>query len=107
MTSQIQALFFVKSYYFFLNHLFIQSQIQVTFDSREYDKLFELIKLLAGKRGQPKKALIDMVQLSMSFIEKMPTEELKIQLITTIKDVCEKKIFLEVRLISIISLIIY
>lgn len=70
--------------------------VKIAFDSREYEKLNELITLLARKRGQPKKALIDMVQLCMSFIDKLPTEEQRVALITTIKDVCEKKIFLEV-----------
>jgi len=38
-----------------------------------------------------------MVQLAMSFIEKLPTEEQRLSLIKTIRDVCEKKIYLEVR----------
>lgn len=70
--------------------------LKIAFDSREYDKLYELLNLLAKKRGQPKKAMIDMVQTAMSFIEKMPTEEHKLKLITSVKDVCEKKIYLEV-----------
>jgi len=37
-----------------------------------------------------------MVQLSMSYIDKLPNDEEKIKLIQTLKDVCEKKIFLEV-----------
>lgn len=85
-----------------LNNDYIQSAqilpqiVKIAFDSREYDKLNELISLLAKKRGQPKKALIDMIQLCMSFIDKLPTEEQRIALITTLKDVTEKKIFLEV-----------
>lgn len=70
--------------------------VRIAFESREYTKLNELITLLAKKRGQPKKALIDLVQLSMSFIGKLTKEEDRINLIKTIKDVCEKKIFLEV-----------
>lgn len=70
--------------------------MQITFDSREYDKLSEIIKLLAAKRGQPKKALIDMVQLCLTFVERLPTEEHKCSFINAVKDVCEKKIFLEV-----------
>jgi len=37
-----------------------------------------------------------MVHLAMSYIEKLQTEQQKIALIETIKEVCEKKIFLEV-----------
>jgi 26S proteasome regulatory subunit N5 len=70
--------------------------VKIAFDSKEYEKLNELLTLLAKKRGQPKKAMIDMVQLSMSFIDKLPTEEQRLSLIRTIRDVCEKKIYLEV-----------
>lgn len=70
--------------------------VRIAFESKEYEKLNELITLLAKKRGQPKKALIDLVQRSMSYIDKLPTEEQRLVLIQTIKDVCEKKIFLEV-----------
>lgn len=55
-----------------------------------------MIKVLAKKRGQPKKALIDMVQLCMKFVEELSTIPLKLSLIDALKEVCEKKIFLEV-----------
>lgn len=70
--------------------------LRITFEAKEYEKLNELISLVAKKRGQHKKTLIDMVQLAMSYIDKLPTEDSKLKLIKTIKDVCEKKIFLEV-----------
>jgi len=70
--------------------------IRIAFESKEYEKLNHLLSLLAKKRGQPKKGLIDMVHLAMSYIEKLPTEQQKTALIETIKEVCEKKIFLEV-----------
>jgi len=70
--------------------------VQISFDTKEWDKLNQLIKILAKKRGQPKKALIDMVQLCMKFVDQMPTVPLKLSLIDAIKVVCEKKIFLEV-----------
>ncbi len=70
--------------------------MQLAFDTREYDALSELLMLLSKKRGQPKKAMIDMVQRCMSFIDKMPTEDHKACYVQNIKDVCEKKIYLEV-----------
>jgi len=70
--------------------------VQISFDTKEWEKLNQLIKILAKKRGQPKKALIDMVQLCMKFVDQMPTVPLKLSLIDAIKEVCEKKIFLEV-----------
>lgn len=65
-------------------------------DAKEYERMFEMILFLSKKRGQPKKALIDMVQLGMSFIPHLELET-RLKLISTLKDVCDKKIFLEVK----------
>ena len=62
----------------------------------EYDKMFHLIELLSKKRGQPKKALVDMVQLGMTYIHLIHDMPLKLKLLETLKEVCDKKIFLEV-----------
>jgi len=68
----------------------------MTYDTHEYEKMFHLIELLSKKRGQPKKALIDMVQLGMTFIPQIHDVPLKLKLIETLKEVCDTKIFLEV-----------
>jgi 26S proteasome regulatory subunit N5 len=70
----------------------------MAFDAKEYDQLNELIRILIKKRGQPKKAQIDMIQLAMKFIPQLPTKEQQINLILAIKEVTEKKIFLEVNI---------
>jgi len=56
----------------------------------------EMIMFLSKRRGQHKKALSGMVKLSMTFIDKIDEIKTKLELITIIRDVCEKKIFLEV-----------
>lgn len=70
--------------------------VQICFDVKEFPKLFEYLVFLSKKRGQAKKALIDMVKLGMTFIEKMPDLDTKLALIQTLKEVCDKKIYLEV-----------
>ncbi len=70
-------------------------KVQILYDSKEYERMFETISFLSKKRGQPKKAMIEMVQLCMSFIPHLELET-RLKLITTLKDVCDKKIFLEV-----------
>eukprot|EP01015_Nassula_variabilis_P009175 TRINITY_DN1726_c0_g1_i1.p1 TRINITY_DN1726_c0_g1~~TRINITY_DN1726_c0_g1_i1.p1 ORF type:complete len:431 (-),score=65.69 TRINITY_DN1726_c0_g1_i1:170-1462(-) len=70
--------------------------VQIAFDLKEYEKLFQLIELLAKKRGQAKRALVDMVQLCMTFIPKIEDINTRLKLIETIKGVSDKKIFLEV-----------
>ncbi len=68
----------------------------MTYDMHEYEKMFHLIEVLSKKRGQPKKALVDMVQLGMTYIHLLQDMPLKLKLLETLKEVCDKKIFLEV-----------
>jgi len=56
----------------------------------------EFIIMLTKRRGQAKKAITDMIQLAVTFIEKMPTREEKFNLIQTIREATEGKIFVEV-----------
>lgn len=72
--------------------------MQICYDTQEYEKMFSLIISLSKKRGQPKKAMIEMVQLCMSFINLIQDLNTKLKLIETLKEVCDKKIFLEVEL---------
>ena len=61
-----------------------------------YSELFNQLKTLAKKRGQSKKAIVGMVELCMTYIEKLTNLEFKLELINTLKEVCDKKIYLEV-----------
>ena len=51
-----------------------------------------------NRRGQSKKAQIEMIQLAMTWLPSTP-EPHHTRLIEAIRDVCAKKIFLEVGLI--------
>jgi len=66
------------------------------YDSRQYPELFTQLKNLTKKRGQSKKAITSMVQQCMGYIETLSNLDFKLQLIETLKDVCDKKIYLEV-----------
>lgn len=48
-----------------------------------------------NRRGQSKKAQIEMIQLAMSWLSQMEDPHRQ-KLVETIRDVCAKKIFLEV-----------
>ncbi len=63
---------------------------------KEYKRHNELIVFLSKRRGQHRKSLGDMVKLSMDFIPKIEDLDTKLAHIKTIRDVCDKKIFLEV-----------
>jgi hypothetical protein len=69
---------------------------QLLFDHRLYEELFNQLKNLTKKRGQSKKAITSMVQLCMVFIDQLSNLDVKLGLIATLKEVTDKKIYLEV-----------
>jgi len=68
---------------------------QMYFDAKEWSKLKEHIVLLAKKRGQLRRAIMDMVHLAMSWLEGLDKEK-QIELIACLNDVTDGKIFVEV-----------
>lgn len=66
------------------------------FQERLYSELFFQLKTLTKKRGQSKKAITTMVQTCMGYIDQIANLEFKLQLISTLKEVTDKKIYLEV-----------
>lgn len=68
----------------------------MAFDEKEYKRMRDFIILLTKRRGQAKKAIIDMIQQAMKYIDQMPTREEKFNLIQTIREATDGKIFLEV-----------
>ena len=67
-------------------------------DLKEYKRHNELIMHLSKRRGQHKKGMSEMVKTSFNHIEKIEDMDTRLAHIGAIKDVCEKKIFLEVSL---------
>ena len=52
--------------------------------------------MLTKRRGQAKKAITDMVQMCINeFLNAMPTRDEKYQLLTTLRDTTDGKLFLE------------
>ena len=52
--------------------------------------------ILAKRRGQAKKAIVDMVQLCMSeFLPQLPTRAAKYEMLATLREATEGKLFLE------------
>ena len=49
--------------------------IQLSYDNKEWKRLRFFIIFLTKRRGQAKKAIVELLHLSMEFIEKMPTRE--------------------------------
>ena len=68
----------------------------MAFDQKEYKYLRQFILMLTKRRGQTKKAIVDMIQQSIKYIDQMPTREEKFNLIQTLREATEGKIFVEV-----------
>mmetsp|Transcript_20055 Transcript_20055/g.36239 ORF Transcript_20055/g.36239 Transcript_20055/m.36239 type:complete len:459 (+) Transcript_20055:86-1462(+) len=69
--------------------------VQLHYDVKEWGKLREYIVLLSKKRGQLKRAITDMVHLAMKWLPDLDQDK-KLELIATLNEVTEGKIFLEV-----------
>lgn len=72
----------------------------------EIDKMCEMIKSLMNKRGQAKKAQIELVQMVMSWLPDISDHAQKMKVIETIKVVTDKKIFLEVEYARAVLMIV-
>jgi len=68
---------------------------KLCYEANEWGKLREHIVLLSKKRGQLKRGITDMVLLGMSWLEKLNKEK-KLELIATLSEVTDGKIFVEV-----------
>ena len=73
------------------------TQITLCYNAKKWGKLTEMILYLMNRRGQGKKAQIEMIQMAMTWLPNT-AEPQRTTLIETIRDVCAKKIFLEVRI---------
>ena len=60
------------------------------------EKLVATVTTLCNKRGQFTKTVSELVQRCMKMVEEIPRQEEKIRFVSAIKDICEKKIYLEV-----------
>jgi len=70
--------------------------LQAAFDEKEYGKVRTWLLLLCKRRGQAKKAIIESIKLcNETLLEKLPTREEKFNLLQTLRDACEGKMFLE------------
>ncbi|KAB0793513.1 hypothetical protein PPYR_13133 [Photinus pyralis] len=70
--------------------------VQICFEAKNWVALNEHIVLLSKRRSQLKQAVAKMVQECCSYVDQTPDKETKIQLIDTLRQVTEGKIYVEV-----------
>lgn len=72
-------------------------QLKLAFDHNELVRLREFMLMLIKRRGQAKKAIIDMVQWCMSdmVLNKLPSREERYKMLESLREASEGKMFLE------------
>ena len=70
-------------------------QLKLAFDNREIARVREFLLVLTKRRGQAKKAIIDMVQWAQSVIDNLPSRAERYKMIETLREASDGKMFLE------------
>ncbi|KAJ3194005.1 26S proteasome non-ATPase regulatory subunit 12 [Irineochytrium annulatum] len=70
--------------------------IRLSFEAKDFKGLGERITLLSKKHGLLKASVTRMIQEAMTYIDKTPSKEVKLELIDTLRTVTDGKIFVEV-----------
>ncbi|KAF1763856.1 hypothetical protein GCK72_003804 [Caenorhabditis remanei] len=84
----------------------VQYMAKLCFEGQKWDLLMETIMTLSKKRLLIKMAIAKMVRDAVAMIEKMPTEELKMKLIETLRTVTAGKIYVEVERARLTSMVV-
>ncbi|CAI2334710.1 unnamed protein product [Caenorhabditis sp. 36 PRJEB53466] len=84
----------------------VQYMAKLCFEGQKWDLLMETIMTLSKKRLLIKMAIAKMVRDAVVMIDKMPTEELKIKLIETLRTVTAGKIYVEVERARLTSMVV-
>ncbi|KAJ1643208.1 proteasome regulatory particle subunit [Coemansia erecta] len=74
----------------------VETIVDICGNSGEWVLLEQEVTLLAKKHGQLKQAISKMIQRAMTYVEKTPDEETRVQLIESLRKVTEGKIHVEV-----------
>lgn len=69
--------------------------VRLAREKQDWDRLNSIISTLNKRRAQSKAAVSAIVQEAMEYLNQTPNLEKKIELIKTLKDICEGKIYLE------------
>lgn len=59
-------------------------------------RLIQVVKVLCQKRGQIIRTVTELVRACMAQVDKIPDESTKIYFVTELKNICDKKIYVEV-----------
>jgi 26S proteasome regulatory subunit N5 len=75
------------------NTKIISHIVELCFVSKDYKALNEQVVVLMKKRGLLKQAVTTMIQKVIEFIEQTSNIDQKLELIETVRNVCDGKVF--------------
>jgi 26S proteasome regulatory subunit N5 len=70
----------------------LEAIVQLCFDTKKWDLLNENVISLTKRRSQLKAAVTKMVQQCCKYVDQMPTKEVKLKLIDTLRTVTTGKV---------------
>ncbi|KAH7943001.1 hypothetical protein HPB52_003984 [Rhipicephalus sanguineus] len=70
--------------------------VRICFESKDWSALSEQVLALTKRRSQMKQSVAKMVQECLTYIDQMPTKEIKLAFIDTLRTVTAGKIYVEV-----------
>lgn len=80
--------------------------IELAYKTASLDEVEELLRVLIKKRGQPVKAQVEMVRKAMNFMDSITDKDQKIKYVKCLREVCDKKIYLEVEFARCVLMIV-
>jgi len=70
--------------------------IQICFEANDFKRLNDNLQLLAKRRGQLRTVVQDIVKEAISYIDKIPNKDTKLELISSLRSITEGKIYVEI-----------
>jgi 26S proteasome regulatory subunit N5 len=74
-------------------------------EQKAWDLMCEYVQVIAKKRSQNKTAITKIVQEAMNWLDKTPSKAIKIEIINTLRQVSEGKIYVEVERARLIKML--
>ncbi|KAF6776850.1 hypothetical protein AHF37_03969 [Paragonimus kellicotti] len=74
----------------------LEAMVDLLADAGKWDQLSKHLETMTKKRNQLKQAVTKMVQRCITYLDRTPTEETKLELIAALRRVTEGKIYVEV-----------
>ena len=69
--------------------------IRLCYTKKDWEKINSTLMVINKRRAQSKVAISAIVEQAMKWLDEVPSEEQRVTLITTLKDICDGKMYVE------------